>query len=86
MSSGITLSSRPWMIRVSCRIARILSSGVAMASTQRWRGAGNMAENASWTPGASAAQVPDLGELVVHELTAVGEIVEDPAHVRPELG
>ena len=44
------------MIRVSCGIALIFSFGVVMASTQRWRGAGNKAENASWTPGASAAR------------------------------
>ena len=48
---GITLSSRPCTISVGCWIARTSASACAIASTQRWRGAGNMAEKDSWKPG-----------------------------------
>ena len=31
--------------------ARMAASGLASASTERWRGAGNIAANDSWKPG-----------------------------------
>ena len=53
--SGITSSSRPWRISAGCVSARMSASGTANASTQRCRGAGNIALKASWTPGRVAA-------------------------------
>ena len=51
MSSGITLSSRPWTISVSWPILRSSSSGMTISSTLFCRGGGNIEENASWKPG-----------------------------------
>ncbi|MCY1456905.1 hypothetical protein D9M71_741550 [compost metagenome] len=40
-SSGITWSSRPWMIRVGCGKWRSAASSTASISMPCWRGAGN---------------------------------------------
>jgi hypothetical protein len=50
-SSGMTSSSRPCTTRVGSVSAASSSSAVIIASTHRWRGAGNMAANDSCTPG-----------------------------------
>ena len=55
LDTGMTLSSRPCMTRVRCGSFLISSSGVLIASTQRCRGAGNIAENDSWKPGSMLA-------------------------------
>src|ERR1700682_1706594 len=69
------------MMSVRCGSRRISSSGVHIASTHRWRGAGKHRRERVLESRLNAAFVAHLGELVVHELARIGKYVEYLAHV-----
>ena len=80
MDRGITLSSRPWMISVSCvqsaNVGLPARHGVDPALSRRGEHGGKILET-----GPDAGAVAQLREFVVHQFAAEGENVEQLAHV-----